>query len=248
MNEKWSNHMRKIMWFLGCFILVGLIALPIKETMEVFDPITFPLVGTTIVLDAGHGGADGGATFEGTEEKEITLIIVKMLRAYLEEAGATVYVTREEDTDLASDETKGMSMRKSEDIRKRLAYIDEKDADFYLSIHLNALVDNRWHGAQTFYNPNNEQNKQIAETIQQAFITHLENTDRQALPIEDIYLIKHVKTPGALIEVGFLSNPDERKLLKNKSYQRKIASSIYFGILEYVAICDQQDEANECKR
>lgn len=247
MNEKWSNHMRKIMWVFGCFILVGLIALPIKETMEVFDPITFPLVGTTIVLDAGHGGADGGATFEGTEEKEIALIIVKMLRAYLEEAGATVYVTREDDADLADDETKGMSKRKSEDIRKRLAFIEEKDADLYLSIHLNALADKRWHGAQTFYNPNKEQNKQIAETIQRAFITHLENTDRQALAIDNIYLIKHAETPGALVEVGFLSNPDERKQLKNKSYQRKIASSIYFGILEYVTICNEWDEANECE-
>lgn len=237
--------MRKLMWFFGCFILMALIALPIKETMEVFDPITFPLTGTTIVLDAGHGGADGGAVKEGVEEKEITLTLVKMLRAYLEEAGATVHLTRSADTDLAADETKGMSKRKSEDIRNRLTFIEEQDADLYLSIHLNAITETKWHGAQTFYNPNNDQNKQLAEAIQQSFITNLANTDRQALPIDNIYLIKHAKTPGALVEVGFLSNEAEREQLQKKSYQRKIASSIYFGILEYVTTDTQQTKANK---
>lgn len=239
--------MRKLMWVFGCFLLICLIALPIKDAMEVYDPITFPLTGTSIVLDAGHGGADGGAVSEGVTEKDITLSIVKMLRSFLEEAGATVYVTREEDEDLADQDTKGLAQRKSEDIRKRLAYIEEKDAAFYLSIHLNALTDSRWHGAQTFYYPNNKQNKQIATNIQASFITHLENTDRQPLPIQHIYLLKHAKTPGALVEVGFLSNPQERKQLEKNDYQRKIAASIYYGILEYVTNCMEENARKECR-
>src|SRR5699024_12643521 len=110
---KWSYYMRKTMWVVGCFLLVSLIALPIKETMEVYDPVTFPLTGTRIVLDAGHGGADGGAVKEGVSEKEITLKVVQMVRAFLEEAGAKVYVTRDEDKDLAHEDTKGLAKRKA---------------------------------------------------------------------------------------------------------------------------------------
>lgn len=226
--------MRKLMWVTGCFILILLIALPIKDAMEVYDPITFPLTGVHIVLDAGHGGPDGGAVHDGMEEKDITLQIVHMLRSFLEEAGASVSLTREEDEDLADTETKGYAKRKSEDIRNRLAFIEEEDPDFFLSIHLNALPEKKWHGAQTFYYPGNEVNKKIASTMQASLIENLENTDRQALPIEDMYLLKHTKTPGSLVEVGFLSNPEERKQLATSDYQRKIAASIYYGILDYV--------------
>src|SRR5699024_1707519 len=141
----------------GCFVLILLIALPIKDAMQVYDPITFPLTGVHIVLDAGHGGPDGGAVHNDTEEKDITLRIVHMLRSFLEEAGAKVSVTREEDEDLANKKTKGYAKRKSEDIRNRLAFIEKENPDFFLSIHLNALSESKWHGAQTFYYPGKEE-------------------------------------------------------------------------------------------
>src|SRR5699024_10919436 len=95
-----------------------------------------------IVLDPGHGGQDGGAVAkdeEKTEEKSITLEVAKMTRHYLEQAGAIVYLTREKDTDLADHSLRGLSKRKSQDIRRRLEFIHDKDADLFISIHLNSL-------------------------------------------------------------------------------------------------------------
>lgn len=182
-----------------------------------------PLAGHVIVLDPGHGGQDGGAVAkdkERTEEKEITLEIAKMLRIYLEQAGAIVYLTRETDTDLADPEMRGFSNRKSQDIRRRLQFIHDSEADFFLSIHLNALPSSRWRGAQTFFYPSFEQNKQLATTIQDEIIRQLENTTRVPLQLNNIYLLKYAKVPGALVELGFLSNPEERELLKQRTYQQ----------------------------
>src|SRR5690625_2663456 len=125
-----------------------------------------PLAGQTIVLDPGHGGADGGAKGKnGVDEKEVTLKVAKLLKEKLEQAGALVYLTREEDMDLAEKDTKGLSRRKSEDIRKRLEFIHDKDANFFLSIHLNAISDGRWSGAQTCYYNSIDENKQLSKMI-----------------------------------------------------------------------------------
>lgn len=193
-----------------------------------------PLSGKTIVLDPGHGGPDGGAVgSDNTLEKDIALDIAKQLRSYLEQGGAVVYLTRETDSDLASEDTKGIARRKSEDIRNRLKFIEEKEADYFLSIHLNALSDKRWSGAQTFYYPSFEENELLAKSIQNEIVLNLENTNRKELPINGIYLMKYAKVPGALVEVGFLSNQEELQLLKSPKYQQQMASSIYYGILRY---------------
>src|SRR5699024_1557731 len=105
--------------------------------------------------------------------------------------------------DLAHKETKRLAARKSEDIRNRLHIIHEKEADLFVSIHLNALPSSRWRGAQTFYSRHLDENKEIATSIQSELINTLENTQRQALPIENIYLLKYAKVPGALVELGF---------------------------------------------
>lgn len=193
-----------------------------------------PLLGKTIIIDPGHGGKDGGATgSDQTLEKELTLEISLKLREYVEQGGALVYMTREEDKDLADEHTEGLSRRKSEDIRNRLAFIHEHEPDLFLSIHLNAMASSRWSGAQTFYYPKFDESRHLAQMIQAELIRNLENTDRVALPIQGIYLLKHAQYPGALVEVGFLSNERERELLKQDDYQYRVASSIYLGILRY---------------
>jgi N-acetylmuramoyl-L-alanine amidase len=151
-----------------------------------------------------------------------------------QEAGALVYLTRYEDADLSSEDAGSLSRRKSEDIRNRVQYIDEKEADFYLSIHLNAIPSPKWRGAQTFYNPNVSDSEHLAKFIQSEIKTNLENTTREALGLSNIYLLRHVKAPGALVEAGFLSNSQERELLKSDEYQRKVSASIYQGVLRYV--------------
>ncbi|MDQ0256041.1 N-acetylmuramoyl-L-alanine amidase [Evansella vedderi] len=195
-----------------------------------------PLSGKVIVIDPGHGGIDGGATSKsGTLEKDVTLDVSFMLRDYLQQAGALVIMTREGDHDLASDSTQRVRSRKVEDLRKRVSIINETGADLFISIHLNSIPSPRWRGAQTFYNRAIEGNEELAKQIQGEIRRNLENTDREAKPINSVYILQQANIPGALVEVGFLSNPTEAELLNTKDYQVKVAASIYEGILRYAS-------------
>lgn len=222
-------------WVLGVLLLAALIFYPInKGNLASNSNFSLPLSGKVIVLDPGHGGPDGGAVgADGTQEDDIALKVSKKLQNYLQQSGAIVHLTREEDKDLAAEGTKGLSRRKSEDIRNRLQFIHNKEADFFLTIHLNALPSKRWRGAQTFYYPILDENKHLATMVQEEIIRNLENTTREPLKIDGIYLLKHAEIPGALVEIGFLSNEEERELLKLTSYQEQMAASIYEGILRY---------------
>ena len=221
-------------WLIGFLTILYYISGPIKGVMDSIDSLALPLTSKVIVLDPGHGGMDGGAVgADQTLEKEIALTVSQRLRDYLQQSGANVYLTRESDRDLANDSTKSVSQRKVEDIKNRVAFLEEKDPDIFITIHLNALPSTQWRGAQTFYHPNQPESQVLAESIQNQIKTNLENTTRQALAINGVYVLKHANRPAALVEIGFLSNPDERELLKKSSYQDEMAASIYFGVLEY---------------
>jgi N-acetylmuramoyl-L-alanine amidase len=188
-----------------------------------------------IILDAGHGGSDGGAVNQlGQMEKQINLKISILLRDYLQEAGAIVYMTREEDKDLANPDTQSLSKRKTEDLLQRGNLISELPADMFVSIHLNSIASSKWSGAQTFFMSNHPDNEKIAKLIQQQFVEHLKNTTRVANKTDrSIYLLKISKIPSVLIEAGFLSHQKEANQLSDEKYQRKIADCIYRGILKY---------------
>lgn len=221
-------------WIVGLAVLIALIRYPI-ETKDSWQTWSLPLAGQTIVLDPGHGGVDGGAVgADDTLEKDIALQVSKDLRDYLQQAGALVYLSREKDRDLADKDIKSLSKRKSQDIRRRVQLIDDKQADFFVSIHLNAIPSTKWSGAQSFFNPTSPESERLAKFIQSEIKRNLENTTRNALAKNNMYLLKQTEAPGALVEVGFLSNVHERELLKTDSYQKKMAASIYEGILRYV--------------
>ncbi|MFD0681828.1 MULTISPECIES: N-acetylmuramoyl-L-alanine amidase CwlD [unclassified Paenibacillus] len=197
---------------------------------------TMPLSGKKIALDPGHGGPDGGAESKnGIIEKDINLAITLHLRDYLQEAGALVVMTREEDKDLAQPSTKGYSKRKTEDLVNRAQFIIQQKSDMFVSIHLNAIPSVKWSGAQTFYYPTHKQSGVLAALIQDEVKKNLKNTDRVAKTVENVFLLKSLQIPSALVEVGFLSNPAEANLLNTPAYQKKIAASIYQGILRYYA-------------
>lgn len=198
---------------------------------------TMPLSGKTIVLDAGHGGVDGGAVSkQGDVEKDLNLAIALQLRDYLQQAGAMVHMTREGDYDLAGEDTKKISRRKTEDLVKRAQFVKDQGADLFVTIHMNSIPSPKWSGAQTFYYPNLPENERLAALIQDEIRRNLENTQRVAAKKNDIYLLKSMDTiPTALIEVGFLSNPGEAAMLADANYQKKVAASIYQGILRYSA-------------
>lgn len=226
---------KKIKWFsfIGGFILLLFLFQWQLSDNHSFESWNLPLTGKVIYIDPGHGGPDGGAVGSDTLEKDISLSISLSIRDYLQEQGALVLLTREEDVDLADKNTSGYSRRKAEDLKKRVKLINESEADLFLSIHLNAIPSSKWSGAQTFYNGRYIENENIAKFIQDELRKNLENTTRVAKPIDGVYLLKNIEKPGALVEVGFLSNPQEEKLLTTKVYQDKVSASIYNGVLRY---------------
>lgn len=192
-----------------------------------------PLSGKIILIDPGHGGADPGATVGDAIEKDIALSVSLKLRDYLQEQGALVIMTRETDVDLADKGLKGYRKRKTQDLIRRVDLVNSSEADFFASIHLNAIPSPKWSGAQTFYTGQFKESKRAAKFIQEELRRNLENTDRKEKVIQDIYLMKHSQKPGVLVEIGFLSNPAERMNLQKDKYQEQIAASIYQGILRY---------------
>ncbi|RIX47851.1 N-acetylmuramoyl-L-alanine amidase CwlD [Paenibacillus nanensis] len=217
-------------------VLTGLLLRQTMPTTGTWSYWTLPLSGKTIAIDAGHGGADGGAVSKsGVIEKDLNLAIAIFLRDYLQQAGATVIMTREGDYDLASGDANAYSKRKTEDLIRRAKLINESGANIVVSIHMNSIPQERWSGAQTFYHPSNHpDNKLLAHFIQDEIKRNLENTTRIASTKKDVYLMKAIKdVPTALVEVGFLSNPGEAQRLVDSDYQRKVAASIYQGILRY---------------
>lgn len=190
---------------------------------------SLPLLGKIIYIDPGHGGLDPGALYKTINEKDINLEISKKIEESLTRQGAIVYMTRYGDYDLSANNTIN---RKRSDLSRRSNIINRSNCDLYLSIHLNAETSSTWRGGQMFYDDINTKNKQIAEIFQKLFKEKL-NSNREYKKVNDLYLQKRVKVPGILIEVGFLSNPNDRYLLKQDSYQSKVADVITEGVIEY---------------
>ncbi|WP_166245924.1 N-acetylmuramoyl-L-alanine amidase CwlD [Paenibacillus turpanensis] len=231
-QSKW-----KVISSLLMILLLGFIFMYELPASKTWTYWTLPLSGKTIVIDAGHGGPDGGASSkEGVIEKDITLAISLHLRDYLQQAGALVLMTREADHDLAEQNTRGLRKRKVEDLHNRSKFVQESGADMLLSIHLNAIPSERWYGAQTFYTKNHEGNQALATLIQEELKRTVVETDRVAKSLDKtVYLLKESQIPSSLIEVGFLSNPEEARKLATETYQKQLAAAIYQGVLRYVS-------------
>ncbi|PYI50105.1 N-acetylmuramoyl-L-alanine amidase CwlD [Paenibacillus flagellatus] len=229
-----TNGMLKLLLSTAMVLLMIFLFTYELPTTRTWTYWTMPLSGKVIAIDAGHGGPDGGAVSSGgLVEKEVNLAISLYLRDYLQQSGAVVVMTREEDTDLAAEGTKGYSKRKTEDLLKRVDLIRSKKADMLVSIHLNSIPSPKWNGAQTFYFPTNAEGKKLAESIQGEIRANLNNTDRVPKTEDTFYLLKALDIPATLVEVGFLSNPQEARLMADAGYQKKVAESIYRGILRY---------------
>ena len=189
----------------------------------------FELLGKVIYLDPGHGGIDPGAVYKDIEEADINLKIAEKTQKILEQKGAIVYLTRYGDYDLSVPNTIN---RKRSDLSRRRNVINRSNCDLYLSIHLNAETSNTWKGAQMFYDNINEENEKIAKVFQETFKKNLK-TNREYKQKESFYLTRRIERPGILIEVGFITNPNERYLLTVESYQQKVANTILEATIKY---------------
>lgn len=182
-----------------------------------------PLAGMVILVDPGHGGWDPGAVVGGTREKDLTLQVGMLLKELLEERDARVVMTRSED--------QHFSRTVREDLRQRVALVEEHKADLYVSLHANRDSCNCW-GAQTFYQKGGLPEGKILAMAIQARLREQTPTTRHALP-GDYYVMRTSKVPAVIVEMGFLSNPAEHERLLNPEYQKTVAGAIAAGIEEY---------------
>lgn len=197
--------------------------------------VSLPISGKTIVVDAGHGKPDEGAeSSTGTTEAETNLKIALKLQNLLEQSGSTVILTRSDENAIYDYDSKTLRQKKISDIHNRVKIGNESSADIFVSIHLNKIPQQQYDGWQTFYNAQSSDGKKLAESIQKNLNDAIQKeNNRVAKTIDNIYIIKHVEIPTTIVECGFLSNPEEEKLLLQDEYQDKLAWGIYNGIIDY---------------
>ena len=182
-----------------------------------------------IVIDAGHGGEDGGASGEdGTKEKDLNLLVAQSLADILTAAGYDVRMTRTDDRllyDLYGDLTDYTGHKKTYDLRNRLRFTEEAGADLLLSIHMNKFPQPQYSGLQVYYSPTAPESRTVAEVIRSYTKLYLqpENERETKAATSSIYLLHRIQRPAVMVECGFLSNVEELSRLKDDTYRRQLA-------------------------
>lgn len=215
-------------------VFINIFALKNKNNAAV-PTVNLPVTNKVIVIDAGHGVPDEGAqSSNGTTEAETNLKIALKVQNLLEQSGATVVLTRSDENAIYDIDSKTLKQKKISDIHNRVKIGNESSADIFVSIHLNKIPQQQYSGWQTFYQEGNEQSIKLAKSIQTNLNDAIQKeNERVAMKINNIYIMKHVEIPTAIVECGFLSNPEEEKQLLDDEYQDRLAWGIYNGILDY---------------
>ena len=224
-------------WMLGTgLLIVGLLFVllaslnPLQSSVAVAGVPAAP----HILIDPGHGGADGGAQApDGSLEKDYNLSISLTLRDMLRLCGYEVSLTREADGSIHDDTAGTLREQKVSDMHNRLALYDT--ADLVISIHQNKFPQRSCRGTQFFYATQNPASQPLASVLRDTLYTLLQpdNTRELKAGTSDIYLLHETRAPAVLVECGFLSNPEERALLQSPDYQQKLAYALTCGILTY---------------
>lgn len=221
-----------------CVILLGVSCFVIFHS----DPLTAPTLSwqmaeKTFLIDPGHGGTFPGRVNDQVLEKNINLAIAAKLNQFLQESGAVTIMTRTEDIDLIPEDSKDekLLLQQRADLEQRVQMAQDEEADLFISIHCNSIPNDKWTGAQTFYNAEDPESKKLALSIQNRLMGQLKNTEREALPRADTYLFRNATIPTVIVECGFLSNVEETNLLCSEEYQEQLAWAIYLGISDYLA-------------
>lgn len=225
---------------LALLVSVALVCILFKENIKNIGVSTTPTYSKPIiVIDAGHGGYDGGAVaLDGTVEKDINLSVAKKLREFLVLAGFDVKMTRE--TDESTDGSGTKKYAKTRDLNNRLKLMKENPESIFISIHLNKFTTSSASGAQVFYAPSVKTSDVLAKCVQSSVVSLLqpENTRTVKQGTKSIYILKNATVPSVIIECGFLSNAEELKKLKDEKYQSRMAFSVFCGIIDYYNLKD----------
>ncbi|MFR7854630.1 MAG: N-acetylmuramoyl-L-alanine amidase [Acutalibacteraceae bacterium] len=188
----------------------------------------------TVIIDAGHGGFDGGAVApDGTLEKDLNLSVALKLDSVLKIMGYDTVLVR--DTDVSTADDKGTERsQKVSDIKARLRLTEKYKDALFVSIHMNKYTSPQPHGAQVFYSQV-DGSKELAECIQRSITAGVQTDNKRVVKktTKDIYLLYHAVIPSVIAECGFISNPDDLLKLKSDEYQLKMAAAIAAGINDY---------------
>ncbi len=231
--KKWNLVLLVLIFVLSVFSLGVLTRCGITKPV-----VALPEKSNLIILDAGHGAPDGGASGNsGVLEKDLNLSITKYLQGYLEEIGLEVLMTRVDDNGIYNPESRTIREKKRSDLKNREKMIDESQARMFISIHMNTFTDSQYSGPQVFYSVNHPDSKRLAERIQKEMISDLAPpSERVIKPAgKEIYLLSKAKIPAVLVECGFLSNQREEALLLDEEYQKRVAWSICCAVKQYMA-------------
>lgn len=198
----------------------------VTKEISLFD--TPGLKGKVITIDPGHGGSDTGAIGPtGITEKEITLAIGLQLQQLLEDAGAKVIMTRTTDTDVARPQATAV-----EELQARCDVANDANADVFISIHMDAFVNREAQGTSSYYYPKTNGDVRLAKFVREGVLAQLATDDRNSRTC-NFYVVKHTTMPATLVEVAFVSNPAEEKLLKSPAGAQKAALGIFKGLDRY---------------
>lgn len=218
-----------------CAVLIcGAAAAALRGDTAAVSGETAPLAGLTVLVDAGHGGYDGGARgASGVWEKEINLRMARHVEEALTAMGARVVMTRTEDVDLTSEPRPADLTKKRQDMIARVEIAKANEVDLVLSIHMNYYRDRSQSGPQVFYRAGCDGGRLLAGCMQESLIERLQPKKRRSALAGD-YFILQLDVPSVLIECGFLSNPAEEKKLLDDSYQAQTAQAIADGVATYM--------------
>lgn len=226
---------------IGCFFLFLLLFLSAfahitykNQAVATFYPAHFS--HRILIIDAGHGGEDGGAvSLTGALESHINLSVAKRVDLMLGLFGVRTLPLREADISLHDPKAQTLRQKKNSDLYNRVQMVQQQDNATLLSIHQNSYPDGRYSGAQAFYAPT-AGSREFAQIMQESLRLTLDpDNTRQEKQIPDtIFLMNHISCPGVLVECGFLTNPKEERLLRSDSYQTKLAMALAGGYLRSV--------------
>ena len=220
------SNVKKVL--LVCLVFVFCIAVVVTSTVVISQSKTYTY---TIVIDAGHGGIDGGCEgYSGTKESLINLEYAQTLKEYCENFGMKVVMTRINQNGLYSPFA---GNKKKDDMLARKNIIQNTKPDFVVSIHMNSFDAQSSRGAQVFYNRDNQNSQLLAEHIQKQFVNNLTKA-RKTCQQGDYYILNSTIYPSVIVECGFISNKEEEQLLLTEEYKNRVCYSILCGVLEYM--------------
>ena len=226
-----------IYWFVVYVVVLGGfsgICIYGNKAVTAFNEIDATNERMCIIVDAGHGGVDGGTTScTGVKESAINLEIALRLNDFLHLLGINTKMIRTSDTSVYT-EGETIAAKKVSDLKERVRIVQSTPNSLLISIHQNYFSESQYTGAQVFYG-NNKEGIKLADAIQQALI-HVVNpqSTRSTKKAANIYLMEHITRPGVLIECGFLSNPKEEALLRDEVYQKKLCGVIGCTLSEFI--------------